>query len=299
MKLSRQFPLNALRVFEAVGRLQSFTRAGEELGMTQTAVSYQIKLLEEHVGEPLFWRRPRQIGLTETGERLHPKVAEGFDLLVDAVQQAKRSAVETLEIHSVPTFASNWLARHLGSFQLAHPDIAVRLLRVSKFEDLATKSADVAIPWGEGPWPGTIAHPLIRLDFTPMLSPKLAETIGGVREPADLLKLPIISPGDPWWPQWFAAVGIHNPTLIDTKLHSYEAQDLEANAAIAGYGVAIISPFFFQEELASGRLIRPFELACPASAPIQLVYSHARRNASKIKAFQAWITATLEAEKAP
>ena len=76
-----------------------------------------------------------------------------------------------------------------------------------------------------------------------MLSPKLAETIGGVYEPADLLKLPIISPGDPWWPQWFAAVGIHNPTLIDTKLHSYEAQDLEANAAIAGYGVAIISPF--------------------------------------------------------
>ena len=139
----------------------------------------------------------------------------------------------------------------------------------------------------------------IRLDFTPMLSPKLAETIGGVHEPADLLKLPIISPCDPWWPQWFAAVGIRNPTLIDTKLHSYEAQDLEANAAIAGYGVAIISPFFFKEELASGRLIRPFPLACPATAPIQLVYSHSRRNAPKIKAFQAWITATLEAEKVP
>ena len=299
MKLSRQLPLNAIRVFEAVGRLMSFTRAGEELGMTQTAVSYQIKLLEDYVGEPLFWRRPRQIGLTETGARLHPKVTEGFELLVDAVQQAKRSAVETLEIHSVPTFASNWLARHLGSFQLAHPDIAVRLLRVSKFEDLATKSADVAIPWGDGPWPGTIAHPLIRLDFTPMLSPKLAETIGGVHEPADLLKLPIISPGDPWWPQWFAAVGIHNPALIDTKLHSYEAQDLEANSAIAGFGVAIISPFFFKEELASGRLIRPFELACPANAPIQLVYAHSRRNAPKIRAFHAWITATLEAEKAP
>lgn len=297
MKLSKQLPLNALRVFEAVARLESFTGAGDELGMTQTAVSYQIKLLEGHVGEALFLRKPRRIEVTETGRRLQPKVAEAFALLSDAVHEARQVGVETLEIHSVPTFASNWLARHLGSFQLAHPHIAVRLLRVSQFRMVGSMDADIQIPWRQGDVPGMISHPLIRLTFTPMLSPALAQTIGGVREPADLLKLPIISPDDPWWKQWFTAAGIPNAELKGTKLHSYEAQDLEASAAVSGYGVAILSPFFFRDELALGRLIQPFPLALPANAPIQLAYPHAKRNAAKIKAFEAWIMETLDAER--
>ena len=293
MKLSKQLPLNALRVFEAVARLESFTRAGEELGMTQTAVSYQIKLLETHVGEALFLRMARRIELTETGRRLLPKVAEGFGLLSEALDEARQTSIETLEIRAIPTFATQWLARHLGSFHLEHPDIAVRLLRVSQFVQMSTKDFDVAIPWGDGPWPGMIAHPLIHLDFTPMLSRKLADSIGGVHEPADLLKLPVISPDDHWWPEWFAAAGIPNPTLIGTKVHSFEAQDLEANAAIAGHGVAILSPFFFRDELASGRLIQPFPLALPAHSPIQLVYPQARRNAGKIRAFRDFLRASL------
>ncbi|THV24738.1 LysR substrate-binding domain-containing protein [Peteryoungia ipomoeae] len=296
MKLSRQLPLNALRVFEAVGRLGSFTRAGEELGMTQTAVSYQIKLIEDYVGEALFWRRPRQIGLTETGARLYPRVAEGFGLLTDALQQAMQTAVETLEIHSVPTFASNWLARHLGSFQLQHPNIAVRLQRVSKFREVGALDADIMIPWREKPIPGTVSQPLIQLDFTPVLSPTLAAKFDGITKPADLLKLPIISPDDPWWQEWFAAAGIPEPELVGTKLHSYEAQDLEASAAIAGYGVAIVSPFFFRDELASGRLVQPFPLALKARHPIHLAYPQSRRHAAKIKAFETWIRAALEQE---
>lgn len=296
MKLSRQLPLNALRVFEAVARLGSFTRAGEELGMTQTAVSYQIKLIEDHVGEALFWRRPRQIGLTEIGARLHPRVSEGLGVLADAIQQARQTAVETLEIHAVPTFASNWLARHLGSFQLLHPNIAVRLLRVSHFREVGMLDADILFPWSAEPLPGTVSDTLIQLTFTPLLSPKLAETIGGVHQPADLLKLPIISPNDPWWSEWFKAAGVDNPTLTSARRHSYESQDLEGSAAIAGNGVAIISPFFFRDELASGRLIQPFSLAPKARFPIQLAFPHSKRNAPKIKAFHAWITNALAAE---
>ncbi|SER61953.1 LysR family transcriptional regulator [Rhizobium sp. NFR03] len=108
MKMSRQFPLNALRVFEAVARLSSFTRAGEELGLTQTAVSYQIKLLEENIGEPLFLRRPRQITLTETGERLLPKVAQGFDLLGEAVGAARGAhRAKSLSCTQRPRLRSN------------------------------------------------------------------------------------------------------------------------------------------------------------------------------------------------
>src|ERR1700712_5303885 len=109
MKLSRQFPLNALRVFEGVARLGSFTRAGEEIGMTQTAVSSQIKLLEENIGEPLFLRRPRQISLTEVGTQLAPKVTEAFGMLNEAMAEARDDMQSMLTINSVGTFAANWL----------------------------------------------------------------------------------------------------------------------------------------------------------------------------------------------
>jgi LysR family glycine cleavage system transcriptional activator len=162
-------------------------------------------------------------------------------------------------------------------------------MRVTKTTDFSRDGADVAIRWGDGPWPGLVCHPLIRATFCPMLSPALAESIGGVNEPADLMKLPIISPRDHWWTDWFAAAGIHDPALKGNRINSFEAQDLEASAAIAGHGVAILSPFLFRDELASGRLLQPFALTCAAHSPIWLVYPHARRNAPKIRAFHNWI----------
>jgi LysR family glycine cleavage system transcriptional activator len=298
MKLSRQLPLNALRVFEAVGRLMSFTRAGEELGMTQTAVSYQIKLLEEHIGEPLFWRRPRQIGLTETGERLHPKVAEGFGLLQEAMLNATRRDHEVLEIHSSPTFASQWLARTLGGFQLEHPNIAVRLLRGSGLTDFNREPADVAIRVGQGPWPGLTCRELIRLDYTPILSPKLADSIGGVHEPADLLKLPWISHDDLRWRYWFQLAGLDAPAKSALRLDALGVLDLEAGAALSGHGVAMLSPFYVQDDLSSGRLIRPFDISWTDENTYWLVYPQTRGNQPKIKAFESWLITTLDAEKA-
>ena len=165
MKLSRKVPLNALRVFEAVARHHGFSRAAEELGMTQTAVSYQIKLLEDHVGEQLFLRQPRQIVNTETAERMLPDVTRAFELLNDAMVSARQASNETLEIHSSPTFASHWLARNLGSFQLRYPAIAVRLLRVSKITDFNRDPADISIRWGVGPWPDLDCHLLGRFSF--------------------------------------------------------------------------------------------------------------------------------------
>src|SRR5688572_22945142 len=113
-------PLAAIRVFEATARHASFTKAAEELGMTQAAVSYQIKVLEERIGAPLFLRRPRQVALTDVGQRLAPAVSEAFALLSEAYAAARGNAQGTLCVTTVLTFASNWLSRHLGSFQLAH-----------------------------------------------------------------------------------------------------------------------------------------------------------------------------------
>jgi LysR family glycine cleavage system transcriptional activator len=291
--MSRNVPLNALRVFEAAARHGSFTRAGDELGMTQTAVSYQIKLLEETLGVTLFLRQPRQVVLSEAGERLRPKVAEGLGKLAEAIADLKGASEEKLHINSTPTFATQWLSRTLGDFQLKQPAIAVRLSTSQDLIDFSREEADVSIRWGKGDWPGLACHRVMRMDFAPMLSPKLAETIGGIRAPADLLKLPIISPLDIWWRTWFAAAGIADPGLERFPANELGVQTIDAQVAMAGQGVAILNPGHFREEVAAGQLYQPFELTCNDGRDYWLAYPENRRNIRKIKAFRDWILTAL------
>jgi LysR family glycine cleavage system transcriptional activator len=287
-------PLPAIRAFEAAARHLSFTKAASELGMTQAAVSYQIKLLEDRVGAPLFLRRPRHVVLTDTGQRLAVAATEAFAILGDAYASARGDVQRTLCISTVVTFASNWLARHVGSFQMAHPLLAVRLDTADRLVDLARGDADVGIRSGGGKWPGLVSHHLIRADFTPLLSPKLAESIGGVREPADLLRLPILDPGDPWWRQWFAAAGVAADALLGRPDSRMGSQAYEGNAAIAGQGVAMLTRSFFRADLAEGRLIQPFDLVCDDGHAYWLVYPEQRRNAANIRAFRDWLLAEVK-----
>ena len=286
-------PLAAIRAFEAAARNASFTKAAEELGMTQAAVSYQIKVLEERVGVPLFLRRPRQVVLTEAGQRLAPAVSEAFALLSEAYARVRAGAEGTLVISTVQTFGSNWLARHLGSFQIAHPSIAVRLDTSSHMVDFSREEVDVGIRSGGGKWPGLAVHMLFRADFTPMLSPQLAESIGGVKEPADLLRLPILDPSDPWWRQWFAAANVPADELARRPGSSMGSQASEGSAAMAGQGVAILTRALFAAELADGRLIQPFDLVGEDGHAYWLVYPEARRNVPKIRAFREWLLAEI------
>jgi LysR family transcriptional regulator, glycine cleavage system transcriptional activator len=299
VKLSRKVPLNAVRVFEAVARLGSFTRAGEELGMTQTAVSYQIRLLEDHVGEMLFIRQARRSILTATGERMLPKISEAFGLLTDALADAREQADGILEIRSTPTFASHWLARHIGAFQLQHPGLAVRILRVDKPVDFRIDNADVAIWRGERPPADVEAHELFRLHYAPMLSPKLAETIGGVTTPADLLKLPLIGGSSKWWGIWFRSNGIDSPLPGTITIDADGALDLEGSAAIAGHGVALLSPFLHREELEAGRLIMPFDIFKKDDKTYWLLSPKSRRRSAKVIAFRQWMTDTLPSWMSP
>lgn len=290
-------PLSAVRVFEAAARHGSFTRAADELGMTQAAVSYQIKALEERVGAPLFLRRPRQVELTETGLRLAAASTQALDVLSAAFGTMRDNVAGKLTISTVPTLATNWLAPRLGLFQLANPSIAVRLETSPRYVDFSREDVDVAIRVGNGNWPGLVAHPLLPTIFTPMLSPELAASIGGINEPADLLRLPILTPTDPWWSQWLTAAGVSPEGLKGRPQNEMGSQANEARAAIAGQGVAILTPFFFTSELASGRLIQPFDLLWEDKASFWLVYPHGRRNLPKISAFRSWILAEAAASQ--
>ncbi|MBE7184298.1 MAG: LysR family transcriptional regulator [Methylobacterium mesophilicum] len=283
-------PLPALRAFEAAARLLSFTRAGEELGMTQAAVSYQIKVLEDRIGAPLFIRRARSVELTDAGSILAEGAREAFDRLAEAYARARGAEGATLTLTTMATFAGIWLAQNLGRFQLSHPTIAVRLDAMDRNRDLLHGEADMAIRGGRGQWPGLVAHRLLPYDFAPMLSPELA-TGAGIAEPADLLKLHILDPDDHWWQLWFARMGVDAGELGKRPPNSLGTQIYAANAAMAGQGVALLTQRFFTKELASGRLVQPFaELADDGQGGgYWLAYPEARRNAPKIRAFRDWI----------
>lgn len=287
-------PLAAIRVFEAAARHGSFTRAAEELGMTQAAASYQIKVLEERVGGALFLRRPRQVELTDLGRRLAGPTTDAFELLRATYSSIGNGKQGTLTISALETFSGQWLVRNLGGFQQQHPDLVVQLHSTNDMVDFARDDVDIAIRGGKGQWDGLKTHKLLHVTFSPMLSPKLAAEIGGVNEPADLLKLPLLGAGDRWWRDWFAKVGLAVPDLEGRPHSRFGPQFLKASAAMAGQGVAMLSPKLYQQELQSGLLIQPFDLDCEADFACWLVYPETRRNAPKIQAFRQWILATAE-----
>lgn len=283
-------PLSAVRVFEAAARHLSFTRAADELGMTQAAVSYQIKLLEERIGAALFLRRPREVQLTDVGQHLAPEIGRGFEILRGAFSELSAETASTLTVNTLHTFAAQWLAPRLGRFQLAHPNIAVRLETEDRLVDFAKENVDVAVRGGFGTWPGLAAHRLLPVRFTPMLSPAAAAAIGGVHTPEDILKLPLLDPQDPWWPLWLDACGLDRTVLAQqNRSLAGAAQLIAAASAMAGHGVALLTPDYYATEIAAGRLLQPFEKVIETGSSYWLVYPETRRNAPKLRAFRDWI----------
>lgn len=288
-------PLAALRAFEAVARHLSFTRAAEDLGMTQAAVSYQIRLLEERLGTPLFLRKPRGIALTETGALFARPTIDAFDMLRETYAEPSADSVSTLSISTVPTFAGAWLSPRLGKFQMNHPNLAVRLETSDNLVDFGREDITVAIRAGDGNWPGLEAHELMPIEYTPMLSPALARK-HVLNSPSDLLKLPLLDRVDPNWALWMRAAGVDfwetapRPGLtLSTDLH-------EARAALEGYGVALLTPRFFRFELATGSLIQPFTLLSRSGRKFWLVYPKGRRNRPAIRKFRAFLLDEIAAD---
>ena len=278
-------PLAAVRVFEAAARHLSFTTAAVELGMTQAAVSYQIRALEERLGIQLFHRVKGRVTLSDAGRRAAPSISGAFDALDGAFATLRTDQAAVLTISCSTTFASNWLAPRLGSFQLAQPAIAVRLQSSNTLVDFAREEVDVAIRSVRLPDSDLHADPLFRTDITPMANPGFLAS-HAVTVPADLLAVPRLSPDDDWWSLWLTAFGLSDRPGTGLKLDS---QAIEGAAAIAGQGVAILSPQMWTRELADGRLVAPFPEVALTGTSFWLVYPEGRRNVGKIRSFRAWL----------
>jgi LysR family glycine cleavage system transcriptional activator len=285
-----RIPLSALRVFEAAARLKSFTRAAEALGMTQAAVSWQVKALEKRLDQALFVRLPREVALTAAGERLARAAGEAMGLLRAALADVTEQAEGVLAITTLPSYAALWLAPRLGEFQLAHPEIAVRLETSGRLVDLHREPFDVAIRSGDGEWPGLETQFLMPSELTPLCTPGFAAAVGGLREPADVVDLPRIGVGEEW-AAWFAAAGLAAPQEASPDRLVSDSQVVEVGLALAGRGLALGSPALFAAEIAQGRLLQPFAVTAPFSGGYWLAYPKDRRRSPKISAFRAWILA--------
>jgi LysR family glycine cleavage system transcriptional activator len=290
-------PLSAIRVFEAAARLKSFTRAAEALNITQAAVSWQVKALEQRLGQPLFRRLAREVALTPAGERLARAASEAVSVLQAAISDLTETEEGVLSITTLQSLATSWLAPRLGAFQLAHPKIAVRLDTSPQIVDLAREGVDVAIRSGSGQWPGVESWFLMPSLVTPLTSPALAAQLNGLRTPEALLTAPLIGL-EADWADWFAAAGVVRAPQKAGPRFAADLQTVEVATAMAGQGVALGSPIYFAAELADGRLAQPFDTVIRATAGIWLTWPVDRRRSPKIAAFRDWLGAVVAADPA-
>lgn len=299
--MSRRLPpLSALRAFEAAARHLSFTRAATELGVTQAAISHQVKLLEDQLGQPLFRRLTRRLLLTDAGQTLWPGVRDGFDRLAQAVQKVQASrdgGVLTLSL--TVSFAARWLVPRLGTFLKAHPEIDVKLTTTDRMVDFAREDVDAAIRHGAGQWAGLESWRVLSPAYTALLNPRLIEETKP-EQPSDLQRLPLLVESDDnvSWRAWFDAAG--TSWKPHRRMIEFDTTQMAVQAAIEGLGVALGPPEYFADELESGRLIQPFEVYIMTDEAFFLVSPSGRAEEPKIRAFRDWVLAEAkksEAEK--
>jgi LysR family glycine cleavage system transcriptional activator len=297
MHMRRLPPLSAVRVFEAAARHENFTIAASELGMTQAAVSYQIKLLEERLGVALFRREKGRVALSETGRRIGPLVAKAFDELDHAFGVARTSGEGVLTVSCSSTFGPNWLAPRIGTFQIRAPDIVVRLHTSNSLVDFARDDVDIAIRGGQGHWPGLCAHFLMRMPLKVFASPDFLKEHPSIRTLEGVMRHARISPDDSWWRVWREQVG-GEPSPEAPRGIRLDTQIAEGQAAMAGLGIALLNPVLWTAEIDAGRLVPVLEDVAYDPADFWLVYPEHHRHARKIRLFRDWMLETIARETA-
>lgn len=292
--------LPGLRAFEAVGRLSSFRKAAEELSVTASAVSHQVRALEESLEIRLLDRDSRGVALTAAGQTLLPEVQAALDRLALAIAGLRpRPANAPLTISMLPTFAVRWLIPRLADFRRRHPGIEVRLDASMEIASFTGSDVDLAIRYGRGLWPGLHSEPLIADRLIAVCSPALLDGAAPLETPSDLARHVLLRndahPED--WGLWLAAAGV---TGIDvSRGPSFGYSELLLRAAAEGLGVAVARRHLVEADLASGALVAPFDITHNSGICYWLVCPPQALNDPRVAAFREWILGAIDAEVKP
>lgn len=288
--------LNALRAFAVAGRHLSFTRAAEELHVTQGAVSRLVKQLEADLGVALVRRGPRGLQLTEAGAAYLPALSDAFERLAAATRLVARSGrpANRLAITTLPTLAMRWFMPRLADFQRRHPEIAVDVTSADRQVDFAAEPVDVGIRYGTGDWPADLAAEFL-----------MPETVILVASPALLQGRPVQRPEDvrrhillthstrpDAWPEWFRAADLKAPAAI--RGPAFEHFFMSIEAAVNGLGLALVPDFFVADELRTGRLVEPLPATrLRRAGGYYLLHLRRRAREPAIQAFRDWIRVSV------
>ncbi|TVT52980.1 MAG: transcriptional regulator GcvA [Azoarcus sp. PHD] len=314
--MSYELPsLALLRTFEAAARHLSFKKAADEICVTPAAVSQQMKALEEYLGVPLFHRRVRALELTEHGSTLLPGVRDAFERLAVAVDHTRRVTPGPLTVTAPPSFASHWLLPRLPRFNVAHPDIELRLSSTSDTVDHKGEAAvlgklhpartEVAILYGKGHYPGYVVVPIFTPDYVPVCTPAL-QRAAALQTPANLAGQVLIHDDTlsedgrdrhsrSGWAEWLRLAGASN---IDSRRGPHFSNAaLALEAAQAGHGIALAPRPLIDSRVAEGKLVVPFNITLPSPSTYYLVMHEAMQHQPAVDAFQQWLLAEASALK--
>jgi LysR family glycine cleavage system transcriptional activator len=289
--------LNGLRAFEAAARHLSFTLAAAELNVTQTAISHQIKRLEEELGLPLFIRKNRALALTPKAKDYLPGVRAAFnDLRLATDRLLRKDDDNVVTISTLSSLAAKWLLPRLSTFQEAHPSIDVRITTSTGLVDFRSGDVDAAIRYGRGHWPGLRTQWLMADELFPVCSPVLLNGDKPLRVPEDLAHHTLLHSSGGFeddWRQWLTAAGL--PANISKQRGvTFDVSFMTVQAAIDGIGVAMGRTSYVQDDIAKGRLVVPFKIALPTDAGFYLVSPDAVDDPPKLKLFRQWLIAAAQ-----
>jgi LysR family transcriptional regulator, glycine cleavage system transcriptional activator len=288
--LRRLPPLNALKAFEAAARSESFTRAAEELSVTQGAVSHQVKALESTLGIKLFNRERQRLVITEAGREYLGVVRDALDRIAVGTERLvlhQSSGVLTVSIS--PDFAAKWLIYRLGRFAERHPEIDLRVSATADHVDFAREDVDLAVRHGDGNWAGLHTVRLCPEQLFPVCSPKLVSGRKRITTASDLLKFPLLRLDD-WktWSRWFDAAGVTEPLAHGPILNR---ASMLIDAAVDSQGIALARTALAAWDIINGRLVRPIDVSLRMSNTYWIVCPKVTLSIPKIATFRNWLLA--------
>ncbi len=294
--------LNGLRAFEAAARHMSFTQAAAELNVTQTAISHQIKRLEEELGVRLFVRQNRSLLLTPEAKEYLPGIRAAFnDLRLATDRLLRKDDGNVLTVSTLASLAAKWLLPRISDFQEKHPGIDVRITTSTALVDFKAGGVDAAIRYGRGQWPGLRADWLMADKMFPVCSPALLAGKKPLQKPEDLADHVLLhssAGNDDDWRLWLTAAGL--PTNLSKQPGvTFDMLFMTVQAAIDGLGVAMGRTSYVQDDIAKGSLVVPFEITLPVDAGFYLVSPQTRADLPKLSAFRGWLTQTAQSRPEP
>jgi LysR family glycine cleavage system transcriptional activator len=284
-------PLNALKAFEAAARSESFTRAAEELCVTQGAVSHQVKALEVTLGIKLFNRERQRLVITDAGREYLAVVRDALDRIAVGTERiVQRQHSGALTVSTSPDFAAIWLVSRLGRFAEAHPGIDLRVSATMHQVDFAREEVDIAVRHGDGNWPGLDVMRLCSEQLFAVCSPKLMSGRNRITKPSDILKFPLLHLDDrKAWSKWFDAAGVADADVSRGPVLNRASMLIDA--AIDGQGVALARTTLAAWDLINGRLARPLDVSLRLSKSYWIVFPKATSALPKITTFRDWLLA--------